>query len=201
MTNNEDGSGFELVLDNRKLIVAFLVLFAFCGGFFIEGYRFGTHHGIQEGSQPAAESQFKTASDKAQVQTDKLAHPDAGPKSAKPDSADQPLDWYKQVSSREAEPTAKVPAPVPEKPVPEKPKPHTESVTYSLQIGAFSQKAALDAAARSLQEKGFDYRIEPPEAEGQLYHLMVGKFHTRAEAAATKLRLQKKGFSAFIKSN
>jgi cell division protein FtsN len=208
MVNNEAESGFELVFDNRKLIVAFAVLIIICGCFFILGYRMGKHQGFQAGSQIAAESQSNAASDKLQIPTDNPAHSDSGPNSPKPDSADQQLDWYKQVSRRAAEPVAisaepapKAAAPAPAISPSEKPKPHSESVTYSLQVGAFSQKAALDATARSLKEKGFDYQIEPPQAEGQLYHVMVGKFRTRAEAAATKLRLQKNGFSAFIKTN
>ena len=208
MVNNEAESGFELVFDNRKLIVAFAVLIIICGCFFILGYRMGKYQGLQEVSQTATESQFKAASDKVQVPTEKPEHPASETKSAKPDSADQQLDWYKHVSSRAAEPAAiseeptpKAAAPAPAISPSEKSKPQSESVTYSLQVGAFSQKAALDATARSLKEKGFDYQIEPPQAEGQLYHLMVGKFRTRAEAAATKLRLQKNGFSSFIKTN
>jgi len=209
MMNDESESGFELVFDNRKLIVAFAVLIAICACCYVLGFREGKHQGLQEGSQAAAEPQSKLTSERAQVQSDsdKPARLDSRPKSQKQDSADQHLDWYKNVNSREAEPATipvepskRVPAPVPAKPAMEKPRPHPESVTYSLQVGAFSQKAALDAAAHSLQAKGFAYRIEPPQAGGQLYHLLVGKFHTRAEAAAIKLRLQKDGFSSFIKT-
>jgi len=59
----------------------------------------------------------------------------------------------------------------------------------------------LDASAKLLRDKGFDYRIEPPQEEGQLYRLLVGKYRTRPEATAMKLRLQKNGFSPFIKTN
>lgn len=208
MANNETEHGFELVFDNRKLIVAFAVLIAVCGCFFVVGYREGKRQGLQEGGQTTTESPSKAASDRVQVLTEKPEHPSPETKSPKPDSADQPLDWYKQVSSRaaepaaiSAEPTPKAAAPAPAIAPSEKAKPHSEPVTYSLQVGAFSQKEALEATARSLKEKGFDYRIEPPQAEGQLYHLMVGKFRTRAEAAATKLRLQKDGFSSFVKTN
>ncbi len=207
MTNNEVEAGFELVFDNRKLIVAFALLVAICVCFFVLGFREGKRQGYTEGSQIAAESQSKAAPQTMQVQSDKPARSDSELKSQMQNPADQHLDWYKNVSSREtepavipAEPANKVFAPAPEKSAAEKTKPHPESVTYSLQVGAFSQKAALDAAARSLKEKGFDYQIELPQAEGQLYHLLIGKFHTRAEAAATKLRLQKNGFSSFIKA-
>ena len=47
--------GFEFVLDNRKLIVVFLLLISFCGGFFVLGFMEGKRQGMQEASLAAAE--------------------------------------------------------------------------------------------------------------------------------------------------
>jgi cell division protein FtsN len=231
---NEAESGFELVLDNKKLIVAFAVLIAFFGCFFVLGFIEGKRQGTQESAQTAAESQAKSHPETKPAQ----AVAPAQDETAKPkDSSDQTLDWYKNVNSRESEPAKIPPAAAPAQPSPSVPVPaskpasaeHTtaiperaaatratpvpppsqppktkanaEPVTYCVQVGAFSQKKALDATALSLREKGFDCRIESPQTDGQLYRILVGKFHTRAEAAAMKLRLQKSGFSSFIKTN
>ncbi len=215
MTNYDSESGYEYVLDNRKLIFSFVALMAFCCCFFVAGFVLGKRHGLEDASQAAAEAQPKVSSEMAQPQSVKAAQPDEQPKVTKQNSADQPLDWYKNVSSHDAAPAKIQPAPVVDAtpkpatpkhetpPPPEKPKPQAsaQTVTYCLQVGAFSQKQALDATAQLLRNKGFDYTIEPPQAEGQLYRLIVGKYHTRAEAAAMKLRLQKNGFSSFIKAN
>jgi cell division protein FtsN len=230
---NEAESGFELVLDNKKLIVAFAVLIAFFGCFFVLGFIEGKRQGVQESAQNAAESPAKPHPETKPAQA-VTPVPDETPKPK--DSSEQPLDWYKNVNSRNSEPAKISPAAAPVSPAPSipapaqkpasaehttaapehaaatrptpvpppsqpKPKVNPEPETYSVQVGAFSQKKALDATAQSLKEKGFDCRIESPQAEGQLYRILVGKFHTRAEAAAMKLRLQKNGFSSFIKTN
>jgi cell division septation protein DedD len=214
MTNHDAESGFEVVLDNRKLLVVFAVLIIFCGCFFVLGFHLGKRQ-IQDGTQTAAEPQQKLNTETTQAKVGKPSvSTDEETKTVKPAASEQKLDWYKAVSSRETAPAAIPPPtaakPAVKKPEPEhtalpadksKPRPNVNAVSYSLQVGAFSQKRALDATAQSLREKGFECRIEPPQAEGQLYHLMVGKFATRADAAEMKLKLQKSGFSSFIKTN
>ena len=209
MANHDAESGFELVLDNRKLIIVFAVLIIFCGCFFVVGF----HLGKRQGTQDAALPQQKLNTESTQAKAGKPSvSTDEETKTVKPAASEQKLDWYKAVSGRQTAPAA-IPTPDAAKPAAKKPEPEhaavstekpkpkasVNSVSYSLQVGAFSQKQALDATAQSLREKGFDCRIEPPQAEGQLYHLMVGKFATRADASAMKLKLQKSGFSSFIK--
>jgi cell division protein FtsN len=209
MANHEAESGFELVLDNRKLIIVFAVLIIFCGCFFVLGFHLGKRQ------VTAAEPQQKPNIESRQAKADKPSvSTDEETKTVKPPASEQKLDWYKAVSSRETAPAAIPPStaagPAAKKPEPEptpapadkpKPKATVNAVSYSLQVGAFSQKQALDDYAKSLREKGFECRIEPPQAEGKLYLLMVGTFVTRADAAAMKLKLQKSGFSSFIKAS
>jgi hypothetical protein len=54
MTDREPEAGHELVLDNRKLIIAFAVLIAICGAFFVLGFMEGRRQGFQDGMQTEA---------------------------------------------------------------------------------------------------------------------------------------------------
>jgi cell division protein FtsN len=211
---NEAESGLELVLDNRKLIIVFGLLIAVCVCAFVLGFIEGKRQGFQEGSQAAGESLPKAISETTLAETAKPAQANEETASPKPDPADQPLDWYKNISRRggasepgqpAAEPkvpaaSSPIPAPVPAA----KPKPKATAepvVTYSVQVGAFKEKRQLDVRAQMLREKGFDARTESPQAPGDLYLLKVGKFRSRAEAVAAQLRLKKIGFASFIKTN
>ena len=201
MTNQDSESGLELVLDNKKVILAFVLLVAICGCFFVVGFMEGKRQGLQELSQTAAELQPADGMEPAQGETGKSAGADAAAKP--PEAADQNLNWYKSVKSREGEPepiseTAKLPANKPETRV--EPKARSESVTYTVQVGAFRLEQELEARARLLREKGYACRTEPPQEPGGFYLLKVGKFRTRTEAAAMQLRLKKGGFSSFIKT-
>ena len=63
MMDQHSDSGYELVLDNRRLIIAFAVLILFCGCFFVVGFMEGKRQGFQAGSQTAAESAVKPVAD------------------------------------------------------------------------------------------------------------------------------------------
>jgi cell division protein FtsN len=219
--------GYELVLDNRKLIVTFAVLIAICGCFFVVGFIEGKRQGIQVGAQTAAESAAKAKPAGEQAQATRPDSADPATKPLNGGSSEQQLDWYKNV--RENEPGGIMPQTpqnttaasvknVVEPPVKPKsqanaahtaelPKPQanverSEPVTYSVQVGAFRQRKQGEIRAEALKSKGFDCRIEPPHNSDQLYLLKVGKFSSRAEAVAMQLRLKKGGFtSAFIKTN
>jgi cell division protein FtsN len=218
MTDRAAESGLELVLDNRKLIVAFVLLISVCGCFFVVGFIEGKRQGFQQGSQaiqPAVENPPKAI-------TDEPSRADAG-SSAVPETArtinpeDQRLDWYKSVNRPEGEPEKSLQALASSSVVksPEPPRTSTPAtklkahvdppplgqVTYSVQVGAFRQKLELETKAQALRAKGFEYRIETPRLPEDLYLLKVGTFHSRAEAVAMQLRLKKSGFSCFIKTN
>jgi cell division protein FtsN len=211
---NEAESGLELVLDNRKLIIVFGLLIAICVCAFVLGFIEGKRQGFQEGSQASGESLPKAMSETTLAETAKPAQENEETASPKPDPADQPLDWYKNISRRggtsePAQPAAEPRAPAASSPMPApvtaaKPKPKATAervVTYSVQVGAFKEKRQLDVRAQMLREKGFDVRTESPQVPGDLYLLKVGKFRSRAEAVAAQLRLKKIGFASFIKTN
>jgi len=215
MANNEVESGLELVLDNRKLIIAFALLVALCGCFFVVGFIEGKRQGFQEGNQTATETAPRTAPEAAQPATENPPKDETRP--AAQETANQPLDWYKNVNSKEEQPAALASTPATAEPVvaakkqpPPEPVVHAEkhkapaspeAGTYSVQVGAFNQKREMESRAKLLKEKGFDSRMESPSEPGQFFLLKVGKFKTRAEAAAMRLRLQREGIASFIKIN
>ena len=213
MSDHASEPGLEVVLDNRKLIIAFAVLIAFCGCFFVVGFIEGKRQGYQEGAQVAAESASGAAAAGMQAQTESLADSNRPVEPVKEDVAEQPLDWYKNVNRRDGEPKSapRITPPPPSKTEPAKtaaagnepplPPAKAAPVTYSVQVGAFSRQSESEIKARELQSKGFDCRIEAPESPGELYLIKVGRYKSRADAVAMQLRLKKSGFTSFIKTN
>ncbi len=215
MTDQSSETGLEVVLDNRKLILAFVLLVAICGCFFVIGFVEGKRQGYQEGSQAAAES--STAS-----RAETLPPPSAAPSAPvavatppKEEEGETRLDWYDSVNrpDRDAEAARKIlppssPPPAAavksESPAPAAPKTETARAAgpsgYTVQVGAFRQKSEAETKARQLKAKGFESRIEPPESPEDLYLIQVGRFKSRADAVAMQLRLKKSGFASFVKA-
>jgi cell division protein FtsN len=103
MVEREVESGRELVLDNRKLLVIFLVFFAICGVFFVWGFREGKRQGIQQGEQIAAETARKVSSADTQAPATKpLADASAIP--PKENAGEQQLNWMENVKRKEGAP-------------------------------------------------------------------------------------------------
>jgi cell division protein FtsN len=216
MDRPSSDSGYELVLDNRRLIVAFAILVLIFGCFFVLGFMEGKRQGYQAGAQIAAETGANPApAQETPVPQTSALDADAAMEPPKEPPDEQPLGWYKSVSGKGEKPEIAPPPPVPS-PAPEetatrqsvqpavKPPAKTAASTpssYSVQVGAFRQKKQVDAKAEALRSKGFDCRIEPPESDEGLYLLKVGRFKSRADAVAMQLRLKKSGFSSFIKTN
>jgi cell division protein FtsN len=230
MVDHDAESGRELVLDNRKLIIAFAVLIAICGCFFVVGFIEGKRQGFQEGNQTVAETAHKANPAIRQAQAPKPAKADGGaPPTAAPDagapdagaaakegSVEQRLNWQKVVTTGETKDislAAKgVKEPVKEtekKPAAEsdgKTKPqanatHSEPVTYSVQIGAFRVRHEAESKAKMLRAKGYECRVEEPQSPEDLYLLKVGKYKSRAEAVAMQIRLKKSEPKSFVKTN
>jgi cell division protein FtsN len=207
MVDNSSDSGYELVLDNRRLIVAFIVLILFCGCFFVIGFVEGKRQGYQAGSQSTVESAAKPVADEAKEPERPAVVADSGMPAVKENDEKQRLNWYKNVSGQEQKneitPPPAEPAPAPKK---ETAKPAAVSAPavsagYTVQVGAFRQRQQVEVKARLLRAKGFDCRIEVPQSSEELYLLKVGQFKSRAEAVAMQLRLKKSGISSFIKAN
>jgi cell division protein FtsN len=229
MAEREADSGIELVLDNRKFIIAFVVLIAICGCFFVLGFIEGKRQGLQEGAQAAVVSPPVTSPDESQTTAAKPVDSGASATPAKEDAGEQQLSWYKNANRRDGEPEvtpktsesgpakkAAAPAPVSKpavesagksagvataRPAPQEKPAVAGPVTYSVQVGAFRVRREAENKAKALKAKGFDCRIEVPRSPDALYLLKVGKFSSRAEAVSMQLSLKKSGFNSFIKTN
>jgi cell division protein FtsN len=215
MAENSSDSGYELVLDNRRLIIAFAVLVLICGCFFLVGFMEGKRQGYQAGAQTASEAASKPFREESLPQDSNPAAAEPGSKPAKEDAEAQQLNWYKNVSGQGEKPGITPPAPpdqssrkastetLPAKTTAKPPaaSPPAAPSSYTVQVGAFRHKDQADAEAKMLRAKGFECRIEAPQSPDALYLLKVGKYRSRADAAAMKLRLEQNGFRAFIKTN
>ena len=212
-------SGNELVLDNRKLIITFLVLVVVCGAFFVIGFM--------EGKRQAVPTRVeRTPSDSTAAEARGADTKAAGrPTESKPvedRSGSAQLDWYRNVQGKEsgvqkpseaAKAAKSTPIPPVKQPAVSQPQvtkgtATTEAgsmvpaanVTYTVQVGAFKQRQEADIRAAALKAKGYECVIDFKPTE-QLYLVKVGRFDTRADAKAVQLQLSKDGFSSFIKMN
>lgn len=216
MTEHDADSGLEVVLDNRKIILAFVVFIVICGGFFVLGFVEGKRQGYQAEAQMAAETATVGEAAATQAQL-----PGAGTvqdsKPPKDDSEDQPLNWYKSVNRRDEE-TETAPRAATgsskqaaaetgraiqssNQPKAERPSLAAGPINYAVQVGAFIKQEEAEIRGRELRSKGYDYRIESPTPPDRYYLVKVGNYNTRAEAVAMQLRLKKSGFSCFVKTD
>jgi DedD protein len=77
------------------------------------------------------------------------------------------------------------------------------SGSFTIQVGAFKDRAAADSVAKRLKSKGFAAYVNAPDgAAGGLFNVRVGSFTARADAerVQTRLRDQEK-FKPFIVKN
>ncbi|MEJ2111357.1 MAG: SPOR domain-containing protein [Acidobacteriota bacterium] len=197
MTENEMESGFELVLDNRRLIGAFVVFIVICGCFFVLGYATGKRQGeiAAVGSlTDRGESAFVPSSGSEDAISEDLSNNES--------ESQEDLDWYQNINRRGNDETdippprkstsaAKSSVPVAAGPV-----------TYSVQVGAFKARQQADSYATAIEAKGFKSRVEAPSASNAFYLVKVGNFKTREEANTKLLDLTKNGFTGgYVKTN
>ena len=215
-------SGTEFVLDNRKLIITFLVLVFVCGAFFIIGFMEGKRQAVPTRVERVpSESPTGTGAEAKGPDAKAAGHP-TDSKPIEDRSGRAQLDWYRNVQGKDsriqksseaaggAKPAAIPPAKKPAVAQPQATKgaATTETasmvpaanVTYTVQVGAFKQRQEADTRAAALKAKGYVCVIDFKSTE-QLYLIKVGKFDTRADAKAVQLQLSKDGFSSFIKVN
>jgi len=218
--------GSQLILDNRKIIIAFALLILICGIFFVIGFMEGKRQGTQRAAEKSAESPttvVKTSSLPPGAKTDTMPPGVPGDGGVR-----DKLDWYSSVNKRADEGVKGLESPGPTKATapaggtatmralpgagPEsasqesRPKPstsvHATKTTYSVQVGAFRHRAEAEAKAEQLRSKRYTYVIETSGgADQQLFLLKVGKYESRADAVAMQNRLKKDGFSTFIKTS
>jgi len=211
-------AGTELILDNRKLILAFGALAVVCGAFFVLGFIEGKRQGIQLGMNMSA----ATNPPEQALNTSRPAGSESDPDLKGREEDQQPtrdqLNWYRSVSkspessrgssttNRPSQETgtsknASAAAPKGEKSSAVLPTTVAGTASYTVQVGAFRQRKEAETKAEELKSKGYQFILEDPVTPGDLYLLKVGKFDSRAEAAVMQLRLKKDGFATFIKTN
>lgn len=221
-------SGTEFVLDNRKLIIAFLLLIVACGAFFVIGYMEGKRQLAQapaQTPQPAAESTPANPQPDSEAKNASAPTPQSGG-DLRIAIRDQ-LNWYKNVQKGNPGSAAGVPvtaattppgsdksveataskAAIRETPAtaaaPKSATPaaKTGKTSYTVQVGAFTRLREAELNADALKSKGFTPFIEEPISPDQFFRVKVGRFDTRAEAVAMQNKLRNAGYFAIIKTN
>jgi cell division protein FtsN len=207
-------SGADLVLDNRKLIIAFLLLVVVCGAFFIIGFMEGKRQAVQAREERTQAAPATPDAASAAGAKQPAARPETTPVEDR--SVRSQLDWYKNVQGADkgaaqktvdaAKPESSTTRPDVKKAAASRPQAAVSmipaaDITYTVQVGAFRQRREAEVKQEALKAKGYSCVVEAPQPANQLYLVKVGKFNTRADAKAMQLRLQKDGFSSFIKVN
>ena len=69
--------------------------------------------------------------------------------------------------------------------------------TFTVQVGAFKDRATADAVAKRLKTKGFTAFVISPDGGG-LFNVRVGSFDARADAESVRDQLRAEKFEPFI---
>lgn len=218
MSANSSESSSELILDNRKLIIAFFLFMIACGAFFLIGFMEGKRQGQRARAEqspaaaPTAASQAKEDRGAASAPTTQAVN-DAAIRSR--------LEWYGKVSEpgtpvdqpsqtratgqeaavRKAPSATAQPSRAPSESAKREVAADAAGSKYRVQVGAFRQVDQAESRASALKARGYSCTIVPPGPANELYLVLVGEFGSRADAVAMQLRLKKDGFSSFIKTN
>jgi cell division protein FtsN len=105
--------------------------------------------------------------------------------------------------TKPAPPAAKPAAKAPTTPTTTAAAPKSGPSSFTIQVGAFKDKATADSVVTRLKDKGFAAYLVAPESEGSgLFNVRVGSYPARgdAERIQAKLREQEK-FKPFIVKN
>jgi cell division protein FtsN len=213
MVDHPADSGYELVLDNRKLIITFVVLVLTWCCFFVLGFMEGKRQGYQAGAQTAAETSPKSAQEEAQAPTEtQSAGLDSEAKAKKEDSEEKPLNWYKDVSEKGAKPEI-ASKPDASKSVPKAtevkstvepaPKEAPAKVVVEPAPKAMPAKSAAEPApkttvAKTAAEPAPKPSATPAASAASSYTVQVGAFRQRQQAEAKAQQLKAKGFDGRI---
>lgn len=220
MGQRDAESGAEFILDNRKLIIGFVLLVVICGAFYTIGYMEGKRQAVQPRAERTSPGPVPSVP-KVPAGSDSRANITAAKTASVEDrSVREQLDWYKSVQSSVGETrkpddvtkSAKT-APPPAQPTSTSQPPVAKAttapaqvslapppkVTYSVQVGAFRQRREAEIKAAAVKAKGYACEVDLPQSGDQIYLVVVGKFNSRADAVAMQRKLQKDGFSCFIR--
>lgn len=218
MSPNSSESSSELILDNRKLIIAFFLFMTACGAFFLIGFMEGKRQGQRARAEQSPAAAPAAASEAVQ---DRGAASESAPQVVDDAAIRSRLEWYGKVSEpgtatdqpsqsrtaaqdiavRKAASDKAQPRPVPSGSAKKEVAADTAGLKYSVQVGAFRQADQAESRASALKARGYPCSVVPPGPANELYLVLVGEFVSRADAVAMQMRLKKDGFSSFIKTN
>ena len=215
MNVNGNENPNELVLDNRKLIIAFLLLIVTCGAFFLIGFMEGKRQGQRARADMETPPTAETRSPAHATLAPGQPASSPGEKPIDSSAIRSQLDWYGKVSAPDDKPVkeaarpkpaaaqeisadrAAVPVPARREPIPPA---GSAALRYHVQVGAFRQSDQAKTQAAVLKAKGYACSVIPPLQAGELYLVRVGDFSSRTDAVAAQLRLKKDGFNSFVKT-
>jgi cell division protein FtsN len=194
MADHEAEAGHEVVLDNRKLIVLFVVLIAFCGGFFVVGFMEGKRQGFQDGVQTASESAKKSNPVEKQAQESDYSANDSGADPTKDAESDPQITWYNNVNRGEGDPG--IETTLTESPSSQKaealPAKNSSKELPRASSKESTQKASPEPSSKVLPQ------VKAATDEQILYSVQVGAFRVRREVEIKAKELRAKGFIARI---
>jgi len=148
--------------------------------------------GLDKSKGPAAARSGRTAAAPATGAATSAAAPAATPMPAAPTSA------RSAPPTRVTPPPRTAPAAAATKGGAAKGAPPPGSGNFTIQVGAFKDKAAADSVVGRLKNKGFAAYVVSPEGEG-LFNVRVGNFAARADAERIQGRLRdEEKFKPFI---
>jgi cell division protein FtsN len=182
-------------LDNRKLVLTFIVLIILLGVCFGLGYRAGKHQGYEDGRQVAMESALKTNSMTMPANTNAPSNAATTETPLKDEGVDPKLTWYKNVNRPDGEleaitPPAETTATAPKEAVPpvtmEAKEPPPESPRKT------AQKIAKEIADKVIPQ------AKAASADKVTYTVQVGAFKARREVETKAKELRAEGFDIRI---
>lgn len=201
MPNAGDGQ-YEMVLENRHVMILFFVVVILCGVFFGLGYIVGKN-AIAVQAAAAGENQVAGETKKSPLEP-------AAEKKPPPESTAD-LTFQKTLAEKNASPALEGAAAT-QQPVPEQPRPverapaspaavpapaqtHPDAGNVRLQVAASRNRTDADATAGLLRKKSFPVSVELQS--DNLYHVLVTA--SVSDVEDLKTRLEKEGFKAFVK--
>ena len=200
MVDKPADSGYELVLDNLKLVIVFLVLVVTWMCFFVVGFMEGKRQGYQAGAQTAADTATKPGTEEPSTPADvKSAGADSEAKAAKEGSEEKPLNWYKDVSGRGEKPEIAAPKAEPgAAPKTAAPKAAVETASKAAASKPVAAPAPKAAAPKPAVEPAAKAPASASPSASATYSVQVGAFRQRQQAEVKSQLLQSKGFESRI---
>lgn len=188
MTKENKGRHYEMVLEDRQLLLIFFAVVALCAVFFTLGFFLGRSQGAAQKVTVAAEK----------------------PQSTQPEGPSaSDLSFYQRVEGKQppetlpptqTSPGVALPA---AKPAPPPAPSATASSTPAaapiyLQVAAVTEEPDAKRLAQELQKLGFPSVVRPPAGD-HFYRVQVGPFANAELAAAAQRRLEAQGFRGIVK--